>query len=355
MKGLFVAPRSARKTPIGIEQRLAVRLRASGLATTAPLVVGFSGGADSLALAAALARVREPGRRVVLAHVDHGLRPDSADHAAGAERLAATLELPFHRVAMEKRPDEIHPGLGVEEAARRERYRLLAGVAGDERAGTLVLAHHRDDQAETVLLHLLRGAGTTGIAGMAELSIRRIPWWDEPGQPSESLTVWRPMLAEPRAELAAYVAARGLAPMHDPTNDDRAYRRNLVRHELLPVLERAWPGAAAALVRHGALAAEDDALLSRIAAAALAGARQGAGLECGRVAAEELAIRRRLVRAWVASEAPGLEVSAERTEALLRLFEPGRGGRRIDIGQGWTATARSGIVRLERSTGGEDG
>lgn len=354
MKGLAATPLPSRKTPLGIEQRLAGRLRASALPEGAPLVVGFSGGPDSLALAAALARIREPTRRVVLAHVDHGLRPDSADHAAAAEQLASALGLPIRLERLGGRPEAIHTGLGVEEAARRERYRLLADAVREEGAGALVLAHHRDDQAETVLLHLVRGAGTGGAAGMAELTTRRIPWWDNPREPADSVAIWRPMLAEPRAVLAAYVASLGLAPLHDPTNDDPAFRRNLVRHEVLPVLERAWPGAAAALARHASLAAEDDALLAEMAASALAGARAPDGLDAGRVAAEPLAIRRRMVRAWLGSETSALDVSAERTEAVLSLLGPGRGGRRVEIGQGWTAIARGGIVRLERRADGED-
>ncbi len=355
MDGFQGALPRTRQTPVGLEQRLALRLRGAGFAVGAPLVVGFSGGTDSLALAAAFARVREPGRRIVLAHVDHGLRPDSADHADAANALAATLGLPFRACRIAGEPRSLHPGLGVEEAARRERYRLLAAIVRGEGAAALALAHHRDDQAETVLLHVLRGAGTSGAAAMAETVVRPVPWWDDPEAGPWPLTIWRPLIAEPRAELAAYVSATGLAPLHDPTNDDPAFRRNLVRHEVLPALEQVWPGAAAALSRHAALAAEDDALLSGMAAAVLAEARVHGGLLAARVSGEPPAIARRVIRAWLVDNAPGLEISAERTDAVFGLLDPGRGGRRIDVGQGWTAIGRSGMIRLERRTGGEDG
>jgi tRNA(Ile)-lysidine synthetase-like protein len=345
------------QTPVGLEQRLARRLRRIEVVGDAALVVGFSGGADSLALASALTSVARE-RRIVLAHVDHGLRTESAADAEAAAALAAALGLPLRVARIESDPRRLHPGVGLEESARRERYRLLAGVVADEAAAALVLAHHRDDQAETVLLHLLRGAGTAGAAGMAEWSVRPVPWWDEPGAGAASakaagrrLAIWRPLLGESREELRGYVTGLELAPIDDPTNDDLTFRRNLVRREFLPALERAWPGAPEALARYAALAAEDDAALAAAAGRALAGATVPDGLIANRVLGEPLAIRRRIVRGWIGSAAPNVEVSAERVEAVLKLLTPGRGGRRVEIGQGWAATARGGIVRLARQDG----
>ena len=210
--------------------------------------MGFSGGRDSLALAAALRWVQAAlGVEPVLVHVDHRLRASSGDEAKRAANLAESLGLEFQAVAVSTSPTDIHSGVGVEEAARRERYRSLFGVAARCGARAVATAHHRGDQAETVLLHLLRGGGVHGAAGMAERSPSPYP---DPGPPRDiSLEnsehepwLWRPLLNEPREVIEAYVAKLGLTPIEDPSNCDTALRRNALRHEVLPALETAFPG-----------------------------------------------------------------------------------------------------------------
>ena len=226
----------------------------------------------------------------MLVHVDHRLRASSAEEALGAASLADSLNLAFQVVAVSMTPTDVHPGVGVEEAARRERYRTLFAVAERCGARAVATAHHRGDQAETVLLHLLRGGGVHGAAGMAERSSSPVSGPAPPHDISlEHLDsepwLWRPLLNEPREVIEAYVAKLGLSPIEDPSNDDLTLRRNALRHEVLPVLESHVPGAEAALARYATLAAEDDRALAAIALqASRGGSRPGWTARDGAVA-----------------------------------------------------------------------
>ena len=187
-----------------------------------PLCVAFSGGPDSTALLHALATLpRERALRAV--HVDHGLHPDSVRWAEHARTFCAGLEIPCTvcRVSVDTRA-----GLGIEGAAREARY---AALAGQLQPGELLLtAHHRDDQVETVLLKLLRGAGPEGLGGMR---VRR---------PLGAGELWRPLLDVPRAVLRDYVQAHALACLDDPANADPRLARYVLRHEILPRLAAHW-------------------------------------------------------------------------------------------------------------------
>ena len=166
-----------------------------------PVVCGLSGGADSLAL---VALAVAGGLDVTAIHVDHGLRPDSTDEAHTVAGLAGQLG-----VALVRRRVDVSAGANVEERARRARHDALG-------AGAL-LGHTADDRAETLLINLLRGAGTAGLSAMG------------PGPT-------RPILGLRRHETAALCAHLGLTPVIDPTNEDRRYVRNRIRHEVLPLL-----------------------------------------------------------------------------------------------------------------------
>src|SRR5205823_6991315 len=139
---------------------------------------------------------------------------ESSADAAACRRLAVELGLPLIEVPLSPGLPERHPGVGVEEAARRERYVALAQAAQDVGSAVVAVAHHREDQAETVLLHLLRGAGLSGATGMAEMSRLTVPWW-KPRADRESRTIdlWRPFLDEPRSTVRGYADATGLKPI----------------------------------------------------------------------------------------------------------------------------------------------
>lgn len=303
-----------------------------------------------MALATVLGRIAPlGGPRPVLVHVDHGWRVDSAAEQERAAALATALGLPFQGLRLPDDACVLHPRVGREEAARRERYRILAGAARTAGTELIALAHHQDDQAETVLLHLLRGSGTAGAAGMRETRRLAVPWWTSAAAPISKVLIWRPLLAEPRAAVRAYAAATGLAAIDDPSNYDPGYRRNAIRHQALPLLERIVPGAGAALARFAALAAEDEAALAAITAVALEAAVSDDGELLGSVLAQQpLSVRRRVVRGWVFAACEPPMVTAERTDAMLRLLEHGEPGRRLEIGEGVSVRMTKDGLRIER-------
>jgi tRNA(Ile)-lysidine synthase len=346
---------SHRQTPDGFEQRLLTRARDVGFSPGDRIVVGFSGGRDSLALGAALRWAQASlGVAPVLVHVDHRLRESSGREAMQAAALAESLQLEFQTVALATPPTGVHPGVGVEEAARRERYRTLFTVAERCGARAVATAHHRGDQAETVLLHLLRGGGVHGAAGMAERSPSPYPTPNSardisPENLEHETWLWRPLLNEPRAAIEAYVSKLSLAPIEDPSNDDTTLRRNALRHDVLPALEARFPGAEAALARYAALAAEDDRVLEALALPILSeGVDPGGRLTLAALRGQPPAMQRRVIRRWLAGVTDAIWLSADRTDAVLMLAKSGQGGTTIEIGEGWTVRLERGMLRAER-------
>ena len=252
----------------------------------AALVLGLSGGADSVALADVLASLqRRRGFRLVAAHLDHGLRPDSADDAAFCHAFCATLGIPFRGGSAPVRARAGREKGGLEQAARLERYSFLRRVKDDEGATLIAVAHTRDDQAETLLLRLLRGAGASGLAGMRP----------------RSGDLLRPLLDVSRARVLEHVHSRGLAWREDPSNADPVHLRNRVRHELLPYLEQRFnPRVREALARTAALLADEAAYLGTQADGLVAsiGSRDGDALvlDRRRLAAAPAAVARAAVR-----------------------------------------------------------
>lgn len=217
----------------------------------------ISGGLDSVAMLHGLVAVNEIhdlGWRIHVAHLDHRLRAESAMDALFVRDLAKSLGLECTLAEVDVAGEARAARESIEEAARRVRYRFLEDVARAIGAERVAVAHHADDQAETVLHRLARGAGLRGLAGM---SVSRLLRREGPVQ------LVRPLLGFVRAELASYVAQRKLAYRHDASNDDsNAATRNWVRHELLPLLrERINPDITTALLRLAEQARRaDDAL-----------------------------------------------------------------------------------------------
>lgn len=209
----------------------------------ASLVVAYSGGPDSTALLHALATLAQrPHLRAL--HIDHGLNADSGRWAAQCRAFADTLDVPVTVVRVSV---DLTRGEGLEAAARRARHAAFASAV---RAGErLVAAHHRDDQVETVLLKLLRGAGPEGLGGMRELRPLGAGW------------LWRPLLGLPRDVLLDHVALHGLPTVHDPSNDDTTVARAWLRQSVLPSLRQHWPQAAQSIVHSARLCREADEAL----------------------------------------------------------------------------------------------
>lgn len=227
--------------------RAQLRTALAGVAD-APLCVAYSGGPDSTALLHALAQLPEARARGLRAlHVDHRLQAPSPAWAEHCRAFCATLDVPLTVAVVEVRRGR---GDGLEAAAREARY---AAMAAELRAGEcLVLGQHRDDQAETVLLKLLRGAGPEGLGGMRPL------------RPFGQGSLWRPLLACSRGDLRGYVEAARLPAIEDPSNADTRLARNFLRHRIMPQLLQQWPHAVSAIAHSAQLTrAAADALRDR--------------------------------------------------------------------------------------------
>src|SRR5688572_10729931 len=244
--------------------------------------VAFSGGADSTALLHALAQLRSDSLQVRAVHVNHHLQPNAdqwAVHAAEvAQRLDVQLQVLDARIAAKK-------GESVEAAARLRRYDLMAGALQPDEV--LLTAHHRDDQLETFLLQLIRGAGVAGLAAMPAKARFARSWH------------LRPLLDVTRAALVDYVRRTGLEWIEDTSNADTRFDRNFLRVQVLPALRERWPGIAANVARSAAHMAEARELLDEIASGDLADSRAGTTLQCAALRALDNAHQRNALRYWL--------------------------------------------------------
>jgi tRNA(Ile)-lysidine synthetase-like protein len=308
--------------------RTAVR---SGLRTSdRPVLAACSGGADSVALAAALAfEAAHAGVRVGGITVDHGLQPGSAQRAGRTAELLRGLGLDpvlVHRVA-------VGPDGGPEGAARSARYGALAAAAADLGA-RVALGHTLDDQAETVLLGLGRGSGPRSVAGMV------------PERTGEGVAWWRPLLGVRRGTTRQACADQGLPVWDDPWNADPAHTRARLRGEVLPLMEQVLAGGVApALARTADLLREDLDALDELAAAELARLADTDGLPAREVGALPAAVRRRVLRGWLRT-AGVPDVQAVHLHAVDALVTRWRGQGRVDLPGGAGALRTSGRLVL---------
>ncbi len=302
--------------------------RSLALADDAPILLAVSGGADSMALLHAAAHLVATGARgwaLSVAHLDHGLRADSADDADFVADAADALRLPCHLGRADVAALARAEGRSIEDAGREARYRFLEEAAP---SGVLVAtAHTADDAAETVLLNLMRGAGLSGVRGI----------------PPRRGRVVRPLLHARRATLRDLLDRATIPFRDDPSNDDPAYLRNGVRGDVLPLLERLRPGAVDRIGQFAQLAADDDALLTELADAELV-RRTEAGGGISWHDPPPLALGRRVLRLAIGHPAP----SAERVEALLGAAEGDRGGVTVELGGGRSASVTRRVIRITR-------
>ena len=316
------------------------RKLALALANFPPAVrclVGVSGGRDSVALLDGLLAAGFP--RLVVCHLDHGLRGRaSTGDARFVARLAAARELPLEAGQADVRALAKSQGCSLETAARAARDRFFAVAAGRRRCRTVFLAHHADDQAETFLFNLLRGAGPAGLAGMALDSERRVG--------RRTLRIVRPLLGVWRAEIDAYLAARDLEWREDATNTNPAYAtRNALRHEALPLLERVMGrDVRPALWRTADILGAEDAWLAAMLAEEGSPAPE---LPVKSLAGQPLARQRRLLRAWLAAR--GIAgVGYEEVERVRTLLDVAAGGpAKVNLPGGRHARRRGGKLFVE--------
>ncbi len=320
------------------------------------LAVGLSGGADSVALLRALEeRSRELGLVLHVAHLHHGLRGAEADDdLAFCRELSSQLGLPFHEhrveTAIEAGPDRSASKSAetIEEAARRLRYRWFRELMASGAVEAVATAHTRDDQAETVLAKFLRGAWTEGLSGI------------HPVIESSEGRILRPILGATRAEVEAFLRARGQTWREDSSNRHLTFTRNRIRHELLPLLETWNPKLRDHLAQMADLARQEDAIwqaeVSRIAPQIVLHGRpvrgggraacEGPAVDRAKLSAQPIALQRRLLR-FAAAQLDAAPDFAE-TEAMRTLALTGRAGQKLELAQGLRAERTHRELRLTR-------
>lgn len=303
-----------------------------GVRPGSSLLIGLSGGADSVALTAVLVELRERLRlRITAAHLNHRIR------AAESDRDEAFVRAMCARLGIElivERADGLATVANLEERARDARREFLLRVADQVQADFVALGHHRDDQAETVLMRLMRGAGAAGMAAMAERG---------PGR------LIRPMLAVSRAEIREYLDARAIPFVEDSSNASRDILRNRIRADLLPMLEREYaPGFSGRLVELADEMRSLDELVGAIAARELDAMRIGGdALDVSGFSAQNRAVRAVVIRLFLAERMGSLrKISRAHVESVLHLMLDGGPSDSIDLPGGWRAAREYNLLRL---------
>ena len=313
-----------------LEGQVADAMRRCGLKPGDMVVAAVSGGPDSLALLHALARTRRvTSLRLHAAHLDHGLR------GAESEADAAFVSDACHQLGVDLTSDRVDTDtfrsahrLSLEDAARRLRYGFLARVASELGARAVALGHTLDDQAETVLMNIVRGAGLTGLRGMGESTVRRIEGSD--------VHLIRPFLkGVSRSDTEGYCEALGLEPRHDSSNDSMLMLRNRVRHELMPSLARINPRVGDAVLRLSESARRDLEYIERAVDgvwAEVAEARSGcAVIDRAAFAGLDPSVGAHLLRRAVGMASDGLaDLGLRHVDEMLGLLK-GRAGRSMDL------------------------
>jgi tRNA(Ile)-lysidine synthase len=294
-------------------------------------LVAVSGGPDSVALLDLLVASRtRHGLDLVVAHLDHGMHPESARVAEQVRSLARSFNLPFELG---------HAALGAsasETTARTQRYAWLEATRARIGADYIVTAHHRDDQIETVLMRALKGSGLAGLAGMTVVAGR----------------VVRPLLPFSRAELASYVSEGSLDVWLDPANRDPRHLRSWIRTELLPLLRERLPGLESNVARLARHAAQDraawDAMLDAIPGLDLHAEGGGISVAASCLADYDSALKQALVLAL--ARRVGCRLGPTRVDRVLRLLDRGLSGTRVPLGMQWSAELAFGRLRIYAAT-----
>ena len=292
------------------------------------VLCAVSGGRDSMVMLHLLSALgAEGGFRIAAAHFNHRLRPTADRDEAFVRDWCRERNIPLTCGAGYVADFAAREGLGVEDAARKLRYAFLESAARDMGADHIATAHHREDNAETVLLHLLRGTGLQGLGGIA---------------PARGAIV-RPLLETSRAEIDAYAARNSVPYVEDESNRDTRFTRNRLRLEVLPLLEELSPGCGGRIAAAAELLREEDGHLRREAEALVPEASDGAVILPVQVLdRQDAAIRRRLVRTM--GRKLGAELTKAQTEAVLSL----KSGGCLDLPEGLRAVRKPHRLILEK-------
>ena len=301
-----------------LHQHVRRTIRRHGLLPAgARVLVGLSGGSDSVALTRLLLDLAERGefRVTGLAHLNHGLRPSAGRDEAFCREFAARAGVPIAVEQADVRAHAAQQGVSLEDAARRLRYAFLGRTAAAVGADRVAVGHTQDDQAETVLLRLMRGAGLTGLGGI----------------PPRRDAIVRPLLEVTRADLRAYLAGCGERWVEDESNEDLDIPRNRVRHRVLAELDRAAGGPTRpAIARAAALVREDALWLDELSQDRFRGLAVEAGgrleLDVHELSQTPPPLRRRVLLEAMRRTAGGREIGLEHVEAVLALLDGAQGG-----------------------------
>jgi tRNA(Ile)-lysidine synthase len=333
--------RDAEKIVVGAIE--AALLRAEVRAGSS-LLIGLSGGADSVALISALIELRERlGFKISAAHLNHRIRGAESDRDEEFVRaMCARLGVELIVEGADGLDASLSPA-NLEERARDARREFLLRVADHVQADFVALGHHRDDQAETVLMRLMRGAGAAGMAAMAERG---------PGR------LIRPMLSISRAEIREYLDARAIPFVEDSSNSWREILRNRIRAELLPMLEREYaPGLGGRLIELASEMRSLDELVTSIAARELDAMRVGGGaLDVSGFGAVNRAVQAVVIRLFLSARLGTLrKISRAHVESMLHLMLDGGPSDSIDLPGGWRGEREYNLLRLTDARGRKAG
>jgi len=302
------------------------------------VLIAVSGGADSVALLHALHRLRARlGLKLAVAHLHHGIRGRAADaDAVFVRRLARRLGVPMVAERVNVPQQAKTSGVSLEMAARAARYDFFVRAVRQCRATAVAVAHTADDQAETVLLRLARGAGPQGLGGMEPVSHR------------DGLTIIRPLLNIHRTELVAFLKNNRLHWREDASNHDQHFLRNRVRYEILPLLERRLnPQICTALLRTAEVLREENAVFDKLAETAL----NRCGTSARKFSVLPLALRRRALRLWLIGAGLDAEwLDFDAIAAVQTLAASQRGTKSVALGGGWKVIRRYDQLALEKSS-----
>ena len=301
----------------------------AGVASNAPVLLAFSGGADSVALLDMMQK-EYPSAPILLAHVNHGIRGEEAlrdrnfcENVAKERGLEiAILDVDVPTLAKEK-------GQSLEEAAREVRYAFFADLMKERKIPLLVTAHHADDHLETILFRIARGTGLAGLCGIA------------PIRPFEVGHLVRPLLSFTKKEILEYCQAHGLDYVIDSTNTDTTYARNRIRATVVPKLESLYDDVAHRSVRMSADLCEDDACLQQLTANWVEQNTTASGISVATLQKAHPAIRRRALQMWFEKER-NTSLEYVHLQALVSLVESGDTTARVALPGGVSAycTAR---------------
>lgn len=306
-----------------------------------PVVVGVSGGPDSLCLLDVLYRSGYP---VVVAHFNHKLRSSADDEAQVVRQITEAYGFQFILGEGEVKERVARESESIEEAARNERYRFLFSCAESMGAEGVVVGHSADDQVETVLMHLLRGAGVDGLSGM---QVRTLPnaW-------SAEIPLLRPLLSTWRSEILEYCQRRGIDPIFDASNEDQALYRNRLRHELIPFLETYNPAVRRLIWRTAEVMRGESELIAEIVSSVwerclIIQGEDFLAIDSQLCSQQNLSVQRHILRKAIAIFRPGLrDINFNAVELALEYLQPGKSYAEVDLIAGLRLISESGKLWL---------